>query len=389
MQTTSGPKYVAGLDFVRFVAAMLVVAHHFGWAVWDGQHAFSVTYEWLGAYTWFGFVGVEIFFVLSGFVIAYSAANSTASVFLANRATRLYPAAWICSTITLLVVLGTHSLGLELVGTPIGTGLARKYFDSLILFPLGPWIDGVYWTLAVEVVFYALVFVLLATRRIHWLTRITTALGALNTICFALLLAVDHRWLSEGSALYSVADFYKARFIVMLALGHHASLFAIGVLLWACSTKGVTALRVAGIVLCAAGAAMEIRVRALGISAGHSDWSWLTPLLVWLAAMLFVILSIRENQRVHDLLGPLGLRIARSVGLLTYPLYLVHEVAGFAILRRVKVFIPDLPAMIVVVLITIATAYLVSRFLEKPLQRVMGKALNLRPRTTVPASSAP
>ena len=389
MRTTSGPKYVAGLDLVRFGAAILVVAHHFGWAVWDGQRAFSVTYEWLGAYTWFGFVGVEIFFVLSGFVIAYSAANSTASLFLANRVTRLYPAAWICSTVTLLVVAGTHSLSMKLAGTPIGTGLARKYFDSLTLFPFGPWIDGVYWTLAVELVFYALVFVLLATRRFHLLTRIITALGAINTLCFALLFAVDRHRPAETSTLYNVAAFYKARFIAILALGHHASLFAIGVLFWACSTKGVTALRVAGILLCAAGAAMEVRVRSLGISAGHPDWSWHTPVLVWLAALLLMILSIRENQRVHDLLRPLGLRIARSVGLLTYPLYLVHEVAGFAILRRLKGFTPDLPAMIVVILIAITTAYLVSRFLEKPLQKMIGRALSLRNRSPAPASSAP
>lgn len=389
MRTTSGPKHIAGLDLIRFGAAMLVVAHHFGWAVWGGQRAFPVTYEWLGAYTWFGFVGVEIFFVLSGFVIAYSAANSTASLFLVNRVKRLYPAAWICATITLLVVAGTHSLGLKLAGTPIGTDLARKYLDSLALFPFGPWIDGVYWTLAVESIFYALVFVLLATRRFHLLVRIVTAAGALNTLCFALLFAVEHRHLTETSALYSVATFYKARFIVILALGHHASLFAIGVLLWACSTKGVTALRVAGILLCGAGAAMEVRVRSLGVAAGHPNWSWHTPLFVWLAALLLIILSIRENQLIHDSLRPFGLRIARSLGLLTYPLYLVHEVAGFAILRCLTEFLPDLAALVIVVLIAIATAYVINRFLERPLQKMMGRALNDRTRFPSPASSAP
>src|SRR5712675_1260110 len=56
-------------------------------------------------YTWFGWVGVEIFFVISGFVIANSASKSSATEFLVGRALRLYPAVWVCATATLLVLV--------------------------------------------------------------------------------------------------------------------------------------------------------------------------------------------------------------------------------------------------------------------------------------------
>ena len=47
----------------------------------------------------FGWIGVEIFFVISGYVIASSAEGAAPRTFLRRRAQRLLPAAWVCATI--------------------------------------------------------------------------------------------------------------------------------------------------------------------------------------------------------------------------------------------------------------------------------------------------
>jgi peptidoglycan/LPS O-acetylase OafA/YrhL len=144
-------KRVAGLDIIRFVAAALVMFYHLGTGKEDFPELFGVS--------WSGFVGVEIFFVISGFAITYSAASASALSFLRSRIVRLYPAVWICATVSVATV---WTFNLE---SPLH--LLHGYFNSLVLFPFRPWADGVYWTLGIEMAFYAAIFCLLAVKSFH------------------------------------------------------------------------------------------------------------------------------------------------------------------------------------------------------------------------------
>src|ERR1700760_4093119 len=104
------------LDPLRSPAALGVAVFHltfWSWA-WAStgtapgfEHYVSagLHFESAAPFTWFGWVGVEIFFVISGFVIANSASNASAKEFLFGRVLRLYPAVWICSTLTFMVLL--------------------------------------------------------------------------------------------------------------------------------------------------------------------------------------------------------------------------------------------------------------------------------------------
>src|SRR5690606_31869694 len=96
-------QYYIGLDLLRFVAAALVVIFHistFGGTEpsWRIDPAVAPL-GWLHPVGWMGYIGVQIFFVLSGFIISASAANSPASSFLEGRASRLFPALWLAATL--------------------------------------------------------------------------------------------------------------------------------------------------------------------------------------------------------------------------------------------------------------------------------------------------
>src|SRR5262245_1362248 len=98
-------RHIYGLDIVRFFAAVSVAAFHFTWQNPSAIHAAP-----------WGWVGVEIFFVISGLVIARSARDSSPARFIAGRFLRLYPAAWVCAVLSALVLLAMPAGAYEAVG---------------------------------------------------------------------------------------------------------------------------------------------------------------------------------------------------------------------------------------------------------------------------------
>src|SRR3954452_18346885 len=103
------------LDPLRFAAALGVAIFHqmfWSWA-WvsigvpgfERTVAADVLYPSAAPFTWFGWVGVEIFFVIPGFVIPISGSQSSPGEFLLCRVLRIYPAVWVCATATFLVLL--------------------------------------------------------------------------------------------------------------------------------------------------------------------------------------------------------------------------------------------------------------------------------------------
>src|SRR6266403_2102841 len=102
--------HIGGLDLVRYFAAALVLVFHLSIVSWN-LLGLSPNYGVADApqypelsFLSVGWVGVEIFFVLSGFVIAESANGKSAYVFFKGRAGRLLPSIWICATMALAAV---------------------------------------------------------------------------------------------------------------------------------------------------------------------------------------------------------------------------------------------------------------------------------------------
>ena len=56
--------------------------------------------------------------------------------------------------------------------------LIEEYLRSVMLIPVGPWVDVVYWTLGVEIAFYSLVALVLVAAGGHRLTQVGLILGA-------------------------------------------------------------------------------------------------------------------------------------------------------------------------------------------------------------------
>ena len=144
-----------GIQALRFVAAMLVVLAHSTAMVNERMH--------LDMFKWrAGWSGVDIFFVISGFVMAISSGGLMQRVdgwkiFITRRLIRIVPLYWVATTIKLATILVLPSLALdsplELWNT-IASYLFIPTFDdkSLLAAPL----LKVGWTLNYEMLFYAI-----------------------------------------------------------------------------------------------------------------------------------------------------------------------------------------------------------------------------------------
>jgi len=325
------------LDPLRFGAALGVAIFHqmfWSWA-WtsigvpgfERTVAADVLYPSAAPFTWFGWVGVEIFFVISGFVIANSACQSSPGTFLLGRALRLYPAVWVCATATLLVLL--------LFGSGPASELILPYAHAMLMVPkgvTGQWLDEVYWTLAAETAFYGLVFCAMLTRKIT-LRHLAFGLTIYSAIFNAVALLVAS-YTTPSDLPYLVILMFRVPCAAFLL--SHGCFFALGIWLFISANRELTALEQLAIaVTCLSGAA-EIYVFAsffLESISAIADQSALVPIMVWAAAVLLIARAANRSRRSAAVASAEAPAYLRTLGLITYPLYLTHNVIGTAIIR--------------------------------------------------------
>ena len=148
-----------GIDLLRGVACVSVIAFHYlargALAGWMPELPLPL----LEPFARYGFLGVHLFFMVSGFVIFMSAIGRTPREFVASRVSRLYPALWFAAPVTMLLMLW-HA-------NPVLTVSWQDFFWNLTLMPQyvgAQFVDGAYWSLAVELQFYIFVWLVLLCR---------------------------------------------------------------------------------------------------------------------------------------------------------------------------------------------------------------------------------
>lgn len=293
------------LDWLRGLAALAVVVFHYfhkgpkeGWI--QAQHN-----PVLDAVASYGYLGVHLFFMISGYVIMMTAQNSDLRRFVASRASRLVPALWVCVALTALIELAVPD-------APFKPESWVQFFANLTLVPTWfgqPPMDGAYWSLAIEINFYLWVAVVIAFGQLRHIEKLLLAWLALSFINFL-------------RPMYPVQLFTSA---------HWAPLFSAGAFFFLVRQSGWTRLRIGAVVLAALlGCAYAWR------ETGHvSGWGELVALddgpnhlvvqgimLTYFGAFLWMVLRP---------VGQSASRLSDLFGRLTYPLYLIHQNAGYAL----------------------------------------------------------
>jgi peptidoglycan/LPS O-acetylase OafA/YrhL len=357
--------HIIGLDVIRFCASLMVTFFHLTYWSWAPIDSLTksisgggVEFPTMAKFTWLGWVGVEIFFVISGFVISYSAAGVSPFVFLRRRIVRLYPSAWICATATLVTVL-LISRG--------NADTASEYARAMTLWVQGPWIDGVYWTLGIEIIFYVLIFAMLCLGRFGSISVVLSIMTLLSTAFWGAL-AID-RVLPGMLPVGFLHDLLASPASAFLLL-RHGCFFALGGLLWLCQSKRLTPWRTVLLGLCLLSGVLEIfdSARSIALPIGDSPERRMIACAVWIAAVTCLAAAIVYNQVLHKLFGK-SAGVIKFLGLMTYPLYLLHDIIGAALLKAASlVGASPLVALVFAMTIVLALSWAVTQFLEPPIQ---------------------
>ncbi|MEU7055340.1 acyltransferase [Streptomyces sp. NPDC046197] len=344
------------LDGLRLVAALMVAAYHYGGRDGDVAKAWGSSprhlFPALHQYFAYGCLGVQVFFVISGFVICMSGWGRPLRSFFASRASRLLPAYWVA------IVLVTGVFALPMVAYKTVSPSDALVNLTMLQMPLG--VDrvlGVCWTLWAEIRFYALFALCIvlpgANRRrvilfcAGWTLAYAIAQGAKQPLLDIVLMPEYAPFFIGGVGLYLVhrdrRDIHAWGIVaVSWLIGQH---YAVQQLWHAPTVHAFSHRSASGIMLVVTLGFLAVAAIALGWLS-WANWRWLTV-----------------------------------AGALTYPFYLVHEHLGWVVIHALHrgLGIPSYGTFLLTVTVMLLLAWLLNRYVEQRLTPMLRTAL-ARPR---------
>jgi peptidoglycan/LPS O-acetylase OafA/YrhL len=348
---------VPALDLLRLVAVLGVVLFHYGFRGPTGLEQTYVALPELAAFARYGFLGVPVFFVVSGFVIAYSAEGRTATEFAIARFARIYPTFVLCMTVTFLAVL-------LMGGSRFHVSVAQWAANLAIAAPGSRYVDSAYWSLVLEAIFYGWVALFI------WL-------GLFQRRCDIIVAA----WLGISLLVEMNVD---ASWIRKLLLTDYSGFFATGILLYQVRKgRRDAALQC----LLASSVAMAVYQSVHSLDWLRAETGTDFDDFIVGAICLVSILIVMLVTRIREL--PLSSSLVLGLGGLTYPLYLLHQQLGYVTLLRFDQVSTTSVALAILALGALSWA--IWRFVERPIQRAVKDILTgyARGRRRAGSASAP
>lgn len=298
----SKPERLDFIDVLRVTALGGVIAFHYLFSGISKGKITSIKPSPLFEYAKYGYLGVELFFLISGFVILYSTQGRSAGDFAKRRFFRLYPMYWIA----LIFIYAVTSLPFwKRPGSGFG-----DFALALTMFPTafgGEWMDGAHWFLKRELQFYLIVifFMLIGLGR------------KLPTI-FPLWAILMFGW--------NIFNF--PHFEIWYLNGYFALINA-GAIIFTIREWGWTPLRAIGLVatyICS----IETRIEH-GKFLGPWRNTEYSPLVISIVVTSFFALML---LLLTEIPSKIKIGWATKAGAITFPLFLIHGRVGGTIIQQ-------------------------------------------------------
>lgn len=243
--------------------------------------------------------------------------------------------------------------------------LGMQWLRSVTFWPLGETIDSSYWPLGIELAFYLLV---------AWRLRDGADPDRIERVAWWIGGASAAFWLALALTVQVGGDWLRERLPQLLLLTHGA-FFALGMLIQSGHRAGFTRVRVAGIAVFALVAGIEIVAHATDNFATLGVPRNLASPLIAFGLGLGVILLCRRIQPLVACWGG----AATVLGLMTYPLYLLHQNIGAVIVgvlgRRA---VPAEAGFAAALAVSLGLSWAIVRYAEPGLRPFVGRLFSAR-----------
>lgn len=296
------PKRLDYIDLLRVIGLGSVIAFHYLYSAISRGRTPNVTESPVMDLAQYGYLGVELFFMITGFVMIASTQSISVGTFLRKRFLRLYPMYWLA----LILIFSTSQFGIW--NRP---GLkAEDFFYALTMFPKEfshQWLDPAHWFLARLLQFYIFIFVVLLFRLNRYLPNIFL-------------------WWSLIGFIWNVFDLNN--FGIWYFNGFFA-LIAGGAIIYSIGQWGLNRFRAVGLIasyLWALSSRMEL-VPWLDANRGPNHSALVIGSIV---TVLYILMLSTLNSKVAKIRIP-GMATAAAI---TYPLFLIHDRIGNLAIAR-------------------------------------------------------
>jgi len=288
----------------------------------------------------YGYLGVQLFFGVSGYLILMSTTNRSAWQFAEGRIKRIYPLYWMAiiliTAITFLPTLSKTHPGFW------------QFLASSTMFPTAfnqGWVDGAHWFMLVEIQLYVFIFAVLKVGAGKYLPTI-----------FPIWSIVIFIWYL----------FELKRFSIWYLYGPFSFICG-GAIIYSIKQWGWTPLRAAGLITAVSGG-LYSRVGSLDKLSEIRNTQYSDKVVTVIVLFIFGLLLLTLLPKVSNIHIP-G---AVFFGAITYPLFLIHGRLGYMALERFANEQNKYFVYLILVILAIIIAYLMLQ-LDRRIQKMLSR----------------
>lgn len=323
-------KRIYGLDYMRGMSCLLVVLYHYTTRLVELFP--EVECDWLIKVP-FGYMGVSVFFLLSGYLsLRHYKEENTPWQYIKSKVKRLYPCYW-CAVI---LTFCSTSLLLPERSVPLQSFLVNLTMLESFL-GVAP-VDGAYWTLANELLFYFFIFIFFVVlKKRSQFTQLAIGWLLISNV----ILCFD-----KHSMMFMLSN--------KLFMAQYAHMFLAGGLIYSLfNEEELKSLNIIGLLFCIL---TQIRVFSIGYS------------VFFLASIcLLTYYIVKDNNNANDTKLMIVSKPLVFLASISYPLYLIHQNVGYSIIMNLyRAGIRNEVIIVIPIVILSLLAYLMHRIIEVP-----------------------